>query len=65
MSPPVCSVLYEVLWCCFGHECSTMESYKDIAFVMPLTMTNVGAMHIIGKSIDLNLVIKNQSAMFF
>jgi hypothetical protein len=42
-----------------------MESYKDIALVMPLTMTSVGAIHIIGKSIDLNLVIKNQSAMFF
>lgn len=38
---------------------------NDSIIVVPLTMTNVGAMHIIGKSIDLNLVIKKQSAMFF
>lgn len=37
----------------------------DSIVVVPLSMTNVESMHIIGRSIDLDLIIKNRSTIFF
>ncbi len=46
-------------------EVQASYANKDSIIVVPLTTTNVGAMHIIGKKIDVNLIIKNRTAMFF
>lgn len=50
------------------HDLSEVQaSYDnhDSILVVPLTTTNVEAMHIIGRSLDLDLVLKNRSTLFF
>lgn len=37
----------------------------DSILVVPLSTSNVEAMHIIGRSLDLDLVLKNKTTLFF
>lgn len=46
-------------------QVQTCYDNTDSIIVVPLSMNNVERMHIIGKHIDLDLIIKNKSTLFF
>ena len=59
-SPEVCESIKQDL-------ADVQASYdnQDSILVVPLTTSNVESMHVIGRNVDLDLVLKNRNTLFF